>query len=115
MNIKKKEKNCVCGQCHKRKNKYRNIYTVTICGYHFQLCTECLLTFSGLIKDQCSREFGHREPNEEDIRLEEKLKILFNKKVNSDWNEDCEEELKNLSFETMSNCNKVMYKSIVNW
>ena len=87
MNIKKKEKNCVCGQCHKRKNKYRNIYTVTICGYHFQLCTECLLTFSG----------------------------LFNKKVNSDWNEDCEEELKNLSFEAMSNCNKVMYKSIVNW
>ena len=68
-----------------------------------------------MIKEQCLNEFGYNEPTKEDIRLEEKLGILFNKKVNNDWNEDCEEELKQLSSETMSNSNKVIYRSIIDW
>jgi hypothetical protein len=70
MNIKKKDGKCECSQCHKKNNGYRNIYTVTICGYHVHLCTECLLILHEMIEKQYSNEFGHEELTEEDIRLE---------------------------------------------
>lgn len=115
MKITKKEGKCECDQCHKKQNGYRSIYMVTLCSNHFRLCTECLFTLSGMIKDCCSRELGYKEPTEEDVRLEEKLAILLNKKVSDQWNENCEEELKGIPFESISNSNKVLYKSIIDW
>lgn len=111
MNIKKKEEKCECNQCHKKNNGYRSIYIVTICGYHVHLCTECLLVLHEMIEKQYSNEFGHKELTEDDIRQEEKLRILLNKKLNGDWNDDCEEELRSFPLESMANSNKVIYQS----
>lgn len=113
--ISKKYSKCVCDNCKKRKNKYRNIHSFIVDNKHFNLCTECMAILNREIENEFRSEFNEREKTEEDIMVESKLFVLFNRRINDEWNEDCESELQALDFKPMSPCNKVLYKQILDW
>lgn len=113
--ISKKQKKAVCDECHKPKNKYRDIHSFIVVNHHFNLCTECMTMLYKSIDNEFAGEFNTRNATEEDNRIKSKLRVLFNKQINGEWNSDCEEELKSMDFDSMSPGDKVLYKQIVNW
>lgn len=113
--ISRKHNKCSCDNCKKKKNKYRNIHSFVVADRNFNLCTECMAILSEKISNEFQLEFHDREETEEDIVINSKLRILFNRRVNNEWSEDCEVELQALDFESMRACDKVLYKQILNW
>lgn len=113
--ISEKHTNCICDNCKKEKNKFINIHTFNVANNHFNLCTTCMNTLHSVILDELSTEFSIKKKTEEDLEIESRLKVLFNRRINDDWSEDCEAELNSIDFSKLSNCNKVIYKQIKNW
>ena len=115
--ISKKHNKCKCDNCHKGKNGYRNIHSFIVVDKHFNLCTECMSILSKLISDEFQIEFGDQKETENDIEIEEKLRLLFNRKVRNQWTDECEQELNKLEldFGKMSASDKLMYKHIKEW
>ena len=115
--ISKKHNKCKCDNCNKSKNGYRNIHSFIVVDKHFNLCTECMSILSKLISNEFQIEFGNQKETENDIEIEGKLRLLFNRKVRNQWTDECEQELNKLEldFEKMSASNKLLYKHIKEW
>ena len=52
---------------------------------------------------------------ETDIRIQEKLRLLLNKRVSGDWNEDCQKELDLVDADTLSSSDRLIYRQIKEW
>lgn len=113
--ISTKKTKCVCDNCGKSKNGYRNIHGFTVGNINFRLCTECMSILSDSIRKEFRIEFGERNETEEDKLINEKLVILLNRKLNNDWNEDCEKELCSLDVNKMRPSDKVLHRQIIEW
>ena len=70
---------------------------------------------SRLISDEFQIELGGRKETNNDVEIEEKLRLLFNRRVRNQWDEECEKELNELDFENMLPSDKVLYKQIKKW
>lgn len=113
--ISKKHNKCKCDNCNKSKNKYRNIHSFVVAGKHFNLCTECMSILSKMISNEFKIEFNDRVETEYDVDIEERLRLLLNRKIKNQWDEECEKELNELDFENMLPSDKILYKQIKEW
>lgn len=105
----------ICDECGKQSDSYRKIHRFHTAHRNFNLCTECMLTLSVMIQKEFGSEFDIREETEEDIRLHETLRILFNRKINDDWDDNCEKELLALDVNKMLPSDKVLHRQIIEW
>ena len=110
--VTEKQTKFICDECKKTGNKYRKIYHVLIANKEANLCTECLLVLNNEISKQFHNDIPDRES---DTRIQEKLRLLLNKCVSGDWNEDCQKELDLIDVDTLSNLDRLIYRQIKDW
>lgn len=109
-----------CLICNEKKDEYRKIYSIIIGDSNplkINLCTECMSMLIYKMTGVLNMEFLNSDKTDYDteFEIENKLRILLNKKISKSWNEDCQKELDSLEEERMCNSNRLIYRQISDW
>ena len=113
--ISKKIQKCECDNCHKKGDKYRQIHKIRVGNVQFNLCTECAIILDKKLINVVKSDCNVKDVTDDDIKTEAQLRILFTKRINNNWNEDCEKELESLNENKMIGTNKLLYRNICDW
>lgn len=110
--VKEKKTKGFCQECKKSSNSYRKIYHVLINNCEVNLCTECMLVLNSAILHQFHSDIPDRDS---DNRIQEKLRLLLNKRVSGIWSDECQSELDSIDPKLLSNSDRLIYKQIQTW
>lgn len=109
-----------CANCQSTRDGYRKIYSIEIgerSVIKFNLCTECMSMLIEKTGKSMRMEFPQNKETEHDseVEIDNKLRMLLNKKIFEIWNEDCQKEFYSLDFDKMSPSQKMIYMHIYTW